>query len=406
MKKSILLLAAAVIAIAPTMSAKSAMDGILSCKWMNTNVASLESDARQAVGVNGKMYLQNHTTQKVEVWDATGKVAEYATANTTNINRDDAGNVIVRISPVFPSGATAHTIRVFNPADMTVYQDINITNHPSGRADFFGHIAGNVMSQNGGIMANGAQWNGNLGVTTIMGADAATVQYPFNTLAHANLAVSGTFTTTHLASVYSFLPNEVALLSPHYQTTDIGSGYGNSIYRLAKNDEGNYVPSGFYTTPNHNGCTGFDVFECDGNKYIVYSTGSNLGDGFSVAKVIIKDTPANETTDADARIASKYAEMKEDNSGTLYGHNAFYGNHLNAEPAGAHKVNIYQYCPKGYIAMYELDLTQFAPTAVEEIDTEATVVGIYNLQGMRLNEMSQGVNILHMSDGSARKVLK
>ncbi len=36
---------------------------------------------------------------------------------------------------------------------------------------------------------------------------------------------------------------------------------------------------------------------------------------------------------------------------------------------------------------------------------EVTVVGIYNLSGMRLNDMEPGVNILQMSDGSSMKVI-
>ena len=38
-------------------------------------------------------------------------------------------------------------------------------------------------------------------------------------------------------------------------------------------------------------------------------------------------------------------------------------------------------------------------------DNEATVVAIYNLQGVRLDDMQEGVNILQMSDGSVVKVI-
>jgi len=387
MKKSILLLAA-VAALATTANAKSAMDGILTCKWMNTSVSTLSTDARQAVGHDGKFYLQNHTTQKLEMWGPNGKESEVATANTTNVTKDEAGHIIVRITPVFPNGAATQTIKAFN-ADLTEAGSYTLTNMPAGRADFYGFVAGDVTSEAGGVLACGANWIGNLGVVTINGETNAATQHPFSTLANSLVKVSGTFTTTHTISAYSFLPDELALLSPHYQTTNTTSGNGNSIYRLAKDDTGAYVPSGFYTTPNHNGCSGFDIFECDGNKYIVYSTGSNLADGFTVAKVVVKDTPANATEDADARVASKYAEMLDDDSATMYKYNAFYGNHVNAEPAAEeHKVNIYQYCPGAYIAMYELDLTQFAPvTAVTDLNTEkVNKVSKYMLDGQLVIE--------------------
>lgn len=369
MKKSILLLAA-VAALAPAANAKSAMDGILSCKWMNTNVAALHTDARQAVAIDGKFYLQNHTTGKLEVWDATGKVSEVASGATTNVTMDEAGHIIARLTPAFPNAAATQTIRVFDANDLTNTSDFSLTNMPNGRADFYGHVSGNVLSDEGGTLACGGNWVGNMGVAQVCGGDAAAVQYPFSTLAHNSVKVSGTFTTTHQIGAYSFLPGELTLLSPHYQTTNTTSGNGNSIYRLAKDATGAYVPAGFYVTPNHNGCSGYEFFECDGNKYVVYSTGSNLADGFTVAKAVVKDTPANEVTDAEARVATKYAEATEDNASTLYKNNAFYGNHFSVEPAGDHKVYIYQYCPNAYIAQYELDLTQFAPTAINDINTE------------------------------------
>lgn len=44
-------------------------------------------------------------------------------------------------------------------------------------------------------------------------------------------------------------------------------------------------------------------------------------------------------------------------------------------------------------------------TAIDELDSEVTVVGIYTLGGVRINEMQQGINILQMSDGSVVKVV-
>lgn len=45
-------------------------------------------------------------------------------------------------------------------------------------------------------------------------------------------------------------------------------------------------------------------------------------------------------------------------------------------------------------------------TAIEDVNNEpATVVAIYNLNGMRLDDMQEGVNILQMSDGTSIKVV-
>jgi hypothetical protein len=44
-------------------------------------------------------------------------------------------------------------------------------------------------------------------------------------------------------------------------------------------------------------------------------------------------------------------------------------------------------------------------TAIDKIDDEAIVVGIYTIGGVRLNEMQKGINILRMSDGTVRMVV-
>ncbi len=47
-------------------------------------------------------------------------------------------------------------------------------------------------------------------------------------------------------------------------------------------------------------------------------------------------------------------------------------------------------------------------TGIDAVETagDATVVGIYTIDGKRLNEMRSGVNIVRMSDGTSRKVIK
>ena len=44
-------------------------------------------------------------------------------------------------------------------------------------------------------------------------------------------------------------------------------------------------------------------------------------------------------------------------------------------------------------------------TAIEEATEEVTIVGIYTLSGMRIDDMQQGVNVLHMSNGTTMKII-
>ena len=39
-------------------------------------------------------------------------------------------------------------------------------------------------------------------------------------------------------------------------------------------------------------------------------------------------------------------------------------------------------------------------------DADAEVIGIYDAQGRKLEEMQQGINIIRMSDGTTRKVIR
>ena len=60
---------------------------------------------------------------------------------------------------------------------------------------------------------------------------------------------------------------------------------------------------------------------------------------------------------------------------------------------------------KGYI--FSFDKEDLTPTAVQQIETaeDATVVGIYSLNGARQDQMQRGINLVRMSDGSVKKVL-
>ena len=355
---------------APAANAKSSMDHNLKCLWMNTDVAPLHTSARQGVAVNGKFYLQNKDTQKIEIWDQTGKIGELESGKGTNITRDDAGNIIVRTGEFNTNYSVNKGVRIISTTGEV--KDFDIAGIPGGRADFWGHVSGNVMSKEGGMLYMGTMWQAKMiEVPMKNGAQDVENTFPYTFVPNTAVKVDGTFSATHLISCYGFDKTSIALLSPHVNKTNTTSGNGNSIYRLTLDEDDNWVPSGFYVTPNHNGCTGFEIFQLNGKEYIVYSTGSNNADGFSVAKLQVKETPANEDTDKNVRISTKYAEMKEDGSDVLYKNNAFYGNHFTVEPATENSVYIYQYVPNAYIAKYELTIEN---SAVESIEADNDVV--------------------------------
>ncbi len=376
MKKNLLMGAALIASMAvyaPSATAKSSMDRSLKCLWMNTDVAPLHTSARQGVAVNGKFYLQNKDTQKIEIWNETGKIGELESGKGTNITRDDAGNIIVRTGEFNTNYNVNKGVRIITPAGEV--KDFEIAGIPGGRADFWGHVAGDVMSKDGGVLFMGTMWQPNMiEVPIVNGAQAVEDTYPYNFVQNEAIKVGGTFTTTHTICAYKFDTESIALLSPNVQITSTTSGNGNSIYRLTLDNDDNWVPTGFYVTPNHNGCSGFEIFELNGKKYIVYPSGSNNADGFTVSSLKVKDTPANEDADKDVRIATKYAEAKEDGSDVLYKNNAFYGCHLSVEPATENSVYIYEYVPNAYIAKYEFTVQSSSVKSVEA-ENDAVVYG-------------------------------
>lgn len=402
MKKQLLFAVAGLLTFS-AVNAGSSMDGILKCLWMNTDVAPLATDARQGVAKNGKFYLQNHTTSKIEVWNETGKIEEIATGPSTNIGMDEAGNIVVRTG-TFPNApaAAGDGVKIISN-DFKTVKDVSLKGLIAGRADFYGHISGDVLSATGGNLYSGGNWMGNFAeVPIINGAQDATNTYSYNFAGsvNSNIKVDGTFTTTHQIGAYSFMPDTLALLSPNYQKTGISSGYGNSIYCLGYDDDFNWVTKGFFITPSHNGASGYQFFKCDGNTYVIYSSGSNIADGFTIARVATKSSPANEDSDASYRVATKYAETKDDGSGSpLYANNAFFGNHFNVEPStDAHKVYIYQYFPSGYIAKYELDLTEYTTSIIPiELDKKENL--IYGIDGAVVIE-GEGTAKVYTINGS------
>lgn len=350
-------------AMAMSSQAKSAMDSNLKMLWMNTDITTNGANARQGVAVNGKFYIQNQATSKIEVWDETGKIKEIPTGPGMNITRDDAGHIIVR-SGAFPnpfSGAGNTGVLILD-ADGNTLSSFDLQGIGAGRADFWGHIAGDVMSEDGAYLYFGTQWAPLNEVPIINGLQDVNNTYKYTVTYDAAIRPDGTYTTTHTIGTYSFMKDQLALLSPHFEKTNTSKGNGNSIQLLELDEDMNWTVTGYFVTPNHNGCSGFEIFEVEGNRYIAYSTGSNLCDGFSVAKYKVVDSPANTDEDKNYRVSTKYAEAKEDGN-VMYTCNNCYANHLTVEPVPGEPshVYIYQYVPQRYIAKYELDLSAYSP---------------------------------------------
>ncbi len=408
------------VAFTPNVDAKSAMDSNLKMEWMNTDVASLHTSARQGIGFNDLFYLQNKDTKKIEVWGATGKVKDIdAGAAGTNITLDDANNIIVRVGTFNKNYTFDPEFKVITP-EGKILNGCKLKNVSSGRVDFWGHGGGNVADKTtGGILLMGTQWSGKMSEINIVDCKENIPNSAMHTYMNP-LKIGGQITTTTLISAWDFGEEDysMAILSPYAGKTNC-----NSIQKLVYDQDLNIVHDSFYITPNHNSCSGFYIFQIGTQKYIIYSTGSNNADGFSIAKLATKADYAVEEGDKAYRVATKYAEAKDDGN-VMYTNNAFYGNHFTVEKRDDNSVNIYQYVPNAYIAKYV-----FTPEAagvegvVEEkvsnvftmdgkifVEGEAQNIAVYNIAGALVSANETEVNVpagvyVVNVDGNATKVL-
>lgn len=62
--------------------------------------------------------------------------------------------------------------------------------------------------------------------------------------------------------------------------------------------------------------------------------------------------------------------------------------------------------PAGYVTYFIDTQAEAGVQEIPSVDPNATVDAIYTLDGRRINEMTKGINIIRMSDGTVRKVLK
>lgn len=117
--------------------------------WENTNVPTVNTNGYQAVGWDGKIYLQASADSKIMVYDGTGAATEYATSGAGyQIAVDEAGNLIVYNG--YFATATPNNILIYAKGS-TTGKAVTFTLPEAGRCDFFS-ASGNIYSAEGGYV--------------------------------------------------------------------------------------------------------------------------------------------------------------------------------------------------------------------------------------------------------------
>ena len=128
----------------------------------------------------------------------------------------------------------------------------------------------------------------------------------------------------------------------------------------------------------------------------------------TLENVNLSTTLKNTTTD-DVEFIGTYTNGNVPAGAFFISNNTFYRAADNSNTMKAFRAYLMPLTGEGQAALSLSYRTDGETTAIDNSqlanDNEATVVAIYNLQGVRLDDMQEGVNILQMSDGRVVKVI-
>ena len=310
--------------------------------WENAQVPAATGDGYQAVGWDQKIYMQNKTAGKIQVFsNGTDAIVDYATSGTgQQIAVDEAGNLIV-FNAYFAT-SNPNSILIYKKGDATGTTVPFILQDPA-RCDFFS-ASGDIYSPEGGYVYFYCA-----GKTVI------------NRLKIANGAATASDITTDVVggSIYQTGSNQ------NHVIVDI---FGNLVTHARSNsvDWINVYTNecAKFTLPSIKmGTLGGCSFELGGKELWAYHAGAtnyssewnlyNMTDGKFLSDTIL------------------YAVDKENSNNNAC-------NWLNVQVVDEKTAYIYQFCPKKAVALWKVSLKE--NYTVSASATNGTVTGAGNYQ--------------------------
>ncbi len=328
------------------------------------------TDARQAALANHNLNIYDKSKFAISVWDKTisnVKTIPGATKHSA-ITSDDAGNLIQMQRTSWWAGAGAPTVLEVYPADGSAMRtiDISAADLQTGRLDYWGHIRGNILSGKA-MMCYPLSNTNNVYVLPFI--DGALDVENVSTLTTTATEEGNIVMNDNLTIVSAISDTELLIVK---------RGNGNTIRKLTISKEVKgykLVDDVRLVTPNHNNIAGFDTFSLCGVQYIVYPSQSNDMDGFSIAPL---------STDSKNEEVAQKAETRAGVDKSIAANWVF------ADVIDNTKVDIFQYLPGGYIAVYEFTVPEPEMYIVGTSGTDGSRWYLSNPAGkMTLNE--QGV---------------
>lgn len=418
MKKHLLIASLAIASAMPAMHAQDPGDRTqvtystnLSLDWycVPTGDAAVKDIARTGIGINGKFYVCIRE-KGVAVYGPEGQIKMIDKNDTwISINCDDAGHVYFRNdaggwnAPLACTDGTPmawyHAEKsmfsvIDTKSDEIVARDIPLKGIGQCRFDELPHVVGNILTdwvEIPVITTGGAD----TGVDFIFDALQANGTQTFNAqtcITEGKFPSGASRSTLAQAQIFNDGGSIAVLANPTNNVTTAAKGWGNNIAVYNLNEKEVFMFSGkWLSLPNHNGCSGFNIFNYDGTDYILYPTGMfgewPAADGFFVAPLREVNTPKNKTLEEDPadwsaqlhevsdRGAYKYATEYYGAEGTNY-------RGFNVEPIEGEdgKFHIYIYCPVKVMEVWTLDLS--GSTGIEEIVADKDEAKIFGGVGV------------------------
>lgn len=293
--------------------------------WENTNVPAATGNGYQAVGWDGKIYMQDAGNKKIKVFsNGTDEAAEYASSGAgQQIAVDEAGNLIV-FNAYFAS-ATPNAILIYEEGT-TTGKEVSFTLPQPGRCDFF-TASGDIYSAAGGYIyfyCNGTTVVNRLKITN----GAATVADVTTDVICVNLPGAGSQSNV-IVDIFGNI---------HVESKNKTAGVYNITNLAVTNDT--HLGSASKSTPTSTigGCT----FELGGKEWWAYLAGTT---NYSSEWQLYNETDGSCLSNELYLTATK----------TTVGATA---NWLNAQVVDEKTAYIYQFCPKVGAAVWKVTMKE------------------------------------------------
>ena len=327
--------------------------------WKHDGLATIAptGDCRQGVGMNGKVFINNKAEQKVIVFGQGGLAdEEYPGGTNCGITCDEAGNLVIG-NAAFPDpwacDGQACVIKVVDPNNPTNVKEYALPEEVAGfgRSDLFGFAKGNLL-ENGVLYLCGGASDQTIVVVTITNGVVDTD----NTYT-ADVDGGITATSSNVINYYANKDGEDRLLYV----------YRSGAPKVLVADDDNFATEKSLTLPGKSASNGAQIFVWNGDEYVIYPSGGNYLDGFSIVKM--------------GETEPLYVKAPELGSNP----NSFQANWVNAEVT-TDGVMIYHYVPGAYVEAFKM--TQAATFATGDVngDGDINVIDITALIDVIMND--------------------